>query len=72
MWLKRTKSQPAIERVTRVSTVFYMGVEGLGGLEMETDEDESVSIPLCAGYCQLNTCLRVLMALSCSPATPWI
>ena len=31
------------DRPSRISTVFYMGLEGLGGLEMETDEDENVS-----------------------------
>ena len=30
-------------RLLRVSTVFYMGVEGVGGIDMETDEDENVS-----------------------------
>ena len=28
--------------LSRVSTVFYFGLDGLGGLEMETDEDENV------------------------------
>lgn len=31
-----------IDRVSRISTIFYMGLEGVGGLEMETDEDENV------------------------------
>lgn len=30
------------DRVSRISTIFYMGLEGVGGLEMETDEDENV------------------------------
>ena len=30
------------DRVSRVSTIFYMGLEGVGGLEMETDEEENV------------------------------
>ena len=33
------------DRVSRISTVFYMGLEGVGGIEMESDEDENVSIP---------------------------
>lgn len=32
-----------VDRVSRISTIFYMGLEGVGGLEMETDEDENVS-----------------------------
>jgi len=31
---------------SRVSTIFYFGLEGLGGLEMETDENENVNQPL--------------------------
>ena len=34
-----------LDRVSRISTVFYMGLEGVGGIEMESDEDENVSIP---------------------------
>ena len=30
------------DKVSRVSTIFYFGLEGLGGLEMETDENENV------------------------------
>lgn len=36
-------SKYALEKVSRISVVFYMGMEGLGGIEMETDEDENVS-----------------------------
>jgi hypothetical protein len=31
-----------LAKISRISTVFYMGIEGLGGLDMETDEDENV------------------------------
>lgn len=30
------------ELPSRISTIFYFGLEGLGGLEMETDENENV------------------------------
>ncbi len=30
------------EKPSQISTVFYFGLEGLGGLEMETEEDENV------------------------------
>lgn len=26
----------------RISPIFYLGMEGVGGIEMETDEDENV------------------------------
>lgn len=29
-------------RPLRLSTIFYMGLEGLGGIDMETDENENV------------------------------
>ena len=29
---------------SRTSFIFYLGIDGLGGLEMETDEDENVSL----------------------------
>lgn len=31
--------------LSRTSFIFYFGVDGLGGLEMDTDEDENVSLP---------------------------
>jgi hypothetical protein len=31
-----------LARPSQISTVFYFGLEGLGGLEMETEEDDSV------------------------------
>ncbi|PSR88880.1 hypothetical protein PHLCEN_2v5029 [Hermanssonia centrifuga] len=41
-WVARIKGEPIhLDRISRISTVFYMGVDGLGGLEMETDEDEN-------------------------------
>lgn len=33
------------DKLSRISTIFYMGLEGVGGLEMESDEDENVSYP---------------------------
>lgn len=40
---------------SRISTIFYFGLEGLGGLEMETDEDENVCVglPDFQGQCAL-------------------
>lgn len=41
-WAARVKGKPMDpNRVSRISTIFYMGLEGVGGLEMETDEDEN-------------------------------
>ncbi|GJE97097.1 glycoside hydrolase family 63 protein [Phanerochaete sordida] len=41
-WAARIKGEPIDpDRISRISTVFYMGLEGVGGLEMETDEDEN-------------------------------
>ncbi|KAJ8078522.1 Processing alpha glucosidase I [Marasmius tenuissimus] len=40
-WAARIKGKPLdASRPSRVSTIFYFGLEGIGGLEMETDEDE--------------------------------
>jgi hypothetical protein len=30
------------EKPSRISTIFYFGLEGFGGLDMETDENENV------------------------------
>ncbi|PPQ68502.1 hypothetical protein CVT26_003441 [Gymnopilus dilepis] len=41
-WAVRVKGEPIDkDKVSRVSTIFYFGLEGLGGLEMETDENEN-------------------------------
>ncbi|KAG5727592.1 putative mannosyl-oligosaccharide glucosidase [Termitomyces sp. T112] len=41
-WAARVKGEPIKSDVpSRISTIFYFGLEGLGGLEMETDEDEN-------------------------------
>ncbi|KAI0340653.1 glycoside hydrolase [Trametopsis cervina] len=41
-WAARITGEPIDpEQPSRISTVFYMGIEGLGGLDMETDEDEN-------------------------------
>ncbi|EKM55733.1 glycoside hydrolase family 63 protein [Phanerochaete carnosa HHB-10118-sp] len=41
-WAARIKGEPIDpHRPLRISTIFYMGLEGVGGLEMETDEDEN-------------------------------
>jgi hypothetical protein len=33
------------EKISHVSTVFYFGLEGLGGLDLETDQDQDVRAP---------------------------
>ncbi|KIL68625.1 glycoside hydrolase family 63 protein [Amanita muscaria Koide BX008] len=39
-WATRIKGEPMTsDKPCRVSTIFYVGLEGLGGLDMETDED---------------------------------
>ncbi|KAF8626209.1 hypothetical protein AX15_004899 [Amanita polypyramis BW_CC] len=41
-WAARIKGEPMIEdKPSRVSTIFYAGLDGLGGLDMETEEDEN-------------------------------
>ncbi|KAG6334934.1 hypothetical protein ID866_4151 [Astraeus odoratus] len=41
-WGARIKGKPINPALpSRVSTIFYMGMEGLGGLDMITDEDEN-------------------------------
>ena len=30
------------EKPSRISTIFYFGLEGLGGLDMETNENDDV------------------------------
>ncbi|KAF5386975.1 hypothetical protein D9615_001779 [Tricholomella constricta] len=41
-WAARVKGEPIKPDVpSRISTIFYFGLEGIGGLEMETDEDEN-------------------------------
>ncbi|KAG6879960.1 hypothetical protein C0992_008894 [Termitomyces sp. T32_za158] len=41
-WAARVKGEPMKHNIPcRISTIFYFGLEGLGGLEMETDEDEN-------------------------------
>jgi len=32
-------------KLSQISTIFYFGLEGIGGLEMETEEDEDVHLP---------------------------
>ncbi|KAK7043703.1 Processing alpha glucosidase I [Paramarasmius palmivorus] len=40
-WAARIKGKPLNPALpSRISTVFYFGLEGLGGIDMETDEDE--------------------------------
>lgn len=34
-----------LEQLSQISTIFYFGLEGMGGLEMETEEDENVPVP---------------------------
>lgn len=33
---------PNIAYPSRISTIFYLGLEGLGGVDLITDEDENV------------------------------
>jgi hypothetical protein len=33
-----------LAKISRISTIFYFGLEGIGGLNMETDENENVSL----------------------------
>ncbi|OCH95312.1 glycoside hydrolase family 63 protein [Obba rivulosa] len=41
-WAARVKGEPMDPaRPSRISTVFYVGLEGLGGLDMETEENEN-------------------------------
>ncbi|KAH7915973.1 glycoside hydrolase [Hygrophoropsis aurantiaca] len=41
-WAARVKGKPINpEFPSRISTIFYVGLEGLGGIEMITDEDEN-------------------------------
>ncbi|KAF8803526.1 glycoside hydrolase [Phlegmacium glaucopus] len=40
-WAARIKGEPIDqEKPSRISTIFYFGLEGLGGLDMETDEKD--------------------------------
>ncbi|KAH9853984.1 glycoside hydrolase [Lenzites betulinus] len=40
-WAARIKGEPINPAVpSRVSPIFYLGLEGIGGIEMETEEDE--------------------------------
>ncbi|TFY83454.1 hypothetical protein EWM64_g561 [Hericium alpestre] len=41
-WAARIKGEPLdVDRPSRTSFIFYAGLEGLGGLDMETDENEN-------------------------------
>ncbi|PCH38371.1 glycoside hydrolase family 63 protein [Wolfiporia cocos MD-104 SS10] len=41
-WAARIKGEPLNPTLpSRISTIFYIGLEGLGGLDMETEEDEN-------------------------------
>ncbi|KAF8162958.1 glycoside hydrolase family 63 protein [Crassisporium funariophilum] len=41
-WAARIKGEPITQgKLSRISTIFYFGLEGIGGLEMETDENEN-------------------------------
>lgn len=31
-----------IVQPSRISTIFYLGMEGLGGIDMDTDEEDNV------------------------------
>ena len=34
----------SVDQIMRISPIFYMGMEGVGGIDMETDEDENVGL----------------------------
>lgn len=38
----QTKSSNNIDTPSQPSVIFYLGLEGMGGLEMDTDEEEDV------------------------------
>jgi hypothetical protein len=40
---KRLITSLSLDVPARISLVFYAGLEGIGGLDMETDENENVS-----------------------------
>ncbi|KAF9566233.1 glycoside hydrolase [Agrocybe pediades] len=41
-WAARVKGEPIDkDKISRVSTIFYFGLEGMGGLSMESEEDEN-------------------------------
>ncbi|EIM90479.1 glycoside hydrolase [Stereum hirsutum FP-91666 SS1] len=41
-WAARIKGEPINpDKISRTSFIFYAGIEGFGGLDMETDEDEN-------------------------------
>ncbi|KAF8968399.1 glycoside hydrolase [Flammula alnicola] len=41
-WAARIKGEPINkEKFSRISTIFYFGLEGIGGLSMETEENEN-------------------------------
>ncbi|KAF9066861.1 glycoside hydrolase [Rhodocollybia butyracea] len=41
-WAARIKGEPLDPLIpSRISTIFYLGLEGLGGLDMDTDEEEN-------------------------------
>lgn len=33
-----------VDKPSRISCIFYVGLDGLGGLDMETEEDDHVSM----------------------------
>ncbi|CAL1704069.1 unnamed protein product [Somion occarium] len=46
-WAARIKGQPLNpDQPSRISTIFYAGIDGLGGIDLETDEDENVHGPV--------------------------
>ncbi|PPR04967.1 hypothetical protein CVT24_010425 [Panaeolus cyanescens] len=41
-WAVRVKGEPLDkDKISRISTIFYFGLEGLGGLDMDTPEDDN-------------------------------
>ncbi|KAF9452232.1 glycoside hydrolase family 63 protein [Macrolepiota fuliginosa MF-IS2] len=41
-WAARIKGEPIDpDKPTQISTIFYFGLEGMGGIEMETEEEEN-------------------------------
>jgi hypothetical protein len=51
-----------VEYPSRISTIFYLGLEGLGGIDLITDEDENVRAVTHTSASMLTTS-RALMDL---------
>jgi len=43
-WLWLTEKLLCLDKLSRISLIFYVGLDGLGGLDMETDENDHVGM----------------------------